>query len=575
MTKLNIEQTTIFDLFSKKTTDFLIPDYQRPYEWDENKCETLWDDLLGFAFPKNNSEKFEDDNYYFLGSIVFFKNLNNKLEVIDGQQRLTTLMLLLRAFYKYLENITEINEELIDLKKDIARCIWFTDANKVIKFDKLKINSKVAFDSENEEFLSILRTGETTEEMKSRYKKNYVFFQNRIKHFISKFTSNIYFPRRIIDNCILLPIETDNQNTALKIFSTLNDRGMPLSDSDIFKAQLYNYYKDYKENANYFIENWQNLEKQTNSYNSSMNELFTRYMYFLRAKNNIKSSTTESLRDFYKGEDNSYEKLKNDNIIEDLKSLSLFWENIFLLLKNDKNLKETGFTEDIAKNLFILNFAPNGMWVYFVSVYYMQNKDIFNNESFLKFLDKTIAFILGYSFTNPGVNSLRTPIYSEMINIVNGKDVTFEEYKIDKNNLKTQYDLYYFSNQKSLTRSILVWWAFKGTNQKILSTKEEWHIEHIYSKQREKKENKLINKDNLESIGNKVIAESRVNISASDYRFSDKQRIYEEKKTEVKELIDFTDSTIWSDFTEKNIEERKEKIKNTFIKYLEDNGLLK
>lgn len=49
-------------------------------------------------------------------------------------------------------------------------------------------------------------------------------------------------PARILNNCILLPIEADNQNTALRIFSTLNDRGLPLSDADIFKAQFYKYY---------------------------------------------------------------------------------------------------------------------------------------------------------------------------------------------------------------------------------------------------------------------------------------------------------------------------------------------
>ena len=99
MSKLNVDQKTIMLLFSDKKSDFLIPDYQRPYAWEEGQCQTLWDDIFTFAFPDNNSDKFDSNEEYFLGSIVTFENDNNKKEVIDGQQRLTTLMLLLRAFY--------------------------------------------------------------------------------------------------------------------------------------------------------------------------------------------------------------------------------------------------------------------------------------------------------------------------------------------------------------------------------------------------------------------------------------------------------------------------------------------
>ena len=98
MSKLNVDQKSIKDLFQDKHADFLIPDYQRPYAWGEVECQTLWDDIFSFAFPDNDRTKFDRNNEYFLGPIVMFKN-EGKMEIIDGQQRLTTLMLLLRAFY--------------------------------------------------------------------------------------------------------------------------------------------------------------------------------------------------------------------------------------------------------------------------------------------------------------------------------------------------------------------------------------------------------------------------------------------------------------------------------------------
>ena len=107
MSKLNIDQQTIKELFSNKKSDFLIPDYQRPYAWDDVEYQTLWDDIFSFAFPDNDYTLFDSENdEYFLGPIVTFKNEDNKLEIIDGQQRLTTLMLLLRAFYSFFGNMS-------------------------------------------------------------------------------------------------------------------------------------------------------------------------------------------------------------------------------------------------------------------------------------------------------------------------------------------------------------------------------------------------------------------------------------------------------------------------------------
>lgn len=65
MSKLNIDQKSIKDLFQDKKSDFLIPDYQRPYAWDESNCITLWEDLFDFAFPDQNFDNFNDNEEYF------------------------------------------------------------------------------------------------------------------------------------------------------------------------------------------------------------------------------------------------------------------------------------------------------------------------------------------------------------------------------------------------------------------------------------------------------------------------------------------------------------------------------
>ena len=90
MSKLNIDQKSIKSLFSDNKSDFLIPDYQRPYAWQIAECQTLWEDTFSFAIPENDQPKFKSRDEYFLAPIKKKKNSDGKLEIIDGQQRLTT-----------------------------------------------------------------------------------------------------------------------------------------------------------------------------------------------------------------------------------------------------------------------------------------------------------------------------------------------------------------------------------------------------------------------------------------------------------------------------------------------------
>lgn len=576
MSKLNVDQKSIFDLFSDKKSDFLVPDYQRPYAWDDEQCQTLWDDIFAFSFPNNDCDAFDENEEYFLGSIVTFKNDNGKSEVIDGQQRLTTLMLILRAFYDKFANMQDKNSKLT--RERIEKCIWKTDTFGTADKSTLKINSEVATDNDKDEFLELLRTGVVKKGSKSQYVLNYQFFQKKIDEFLQEFPSFFpYLPARILSNCILLPIEAESQDTALRIFSTLNDRGLPLSDADIFKAQFYKYYGSYG-NKDEFIAEWKRLEEITSSVfnpisGTPMDELFARYMYFLRAKEGNKSSTTEAQRKFY--ERNKYQYLKRPNTIEDLKSLALFWESV-------SNQDRARFSDNVLKKLFILNYAPNGMWQHITSVYFLQYKTddgLLSDAEFGKFLDKITAFIFAYAITNPGVNALRTPVYDEMVNIVNGGEVKFSKYKFNNTQARTSFENYVFTNQRNATRSIITWYAYTFSEQALLGLNESFHLEHIYPKKRQEMERGLKTEENIELLGNKILLESVINIKASDYRFEDKRKIYsgEQRRGNYKEpskIAEIAKLTTYNDFGEQQIIERNREILDKFFDFLNDEELI-
>lgn len=579
MSKLNIDQKTIFELFADKKSDFLIPDYQRPYAWEDAECQTLWEDIFNFAFPENDSDSFDENEEYYLGPIVTFKNEKNKMEIIDGQQRLTTLMLLLRAFYDGFEHAND--KKSVSTRSRIEKCIWKTDEYDEPNMDILKINSEVATDNDKQEFLDILKTGKCNSGLKSQYAKNFKFFKNCIEDLLHKYPMfYTLMPNRILNNCILLPIEAESQDTALRIFSTLNDRGLPLSDADIFKAQFYKYYTQKGEKDD-FIKRWKALEEQSAKIfhpitGTPMDELFTRYMYCERACQKIKSSTTEALRKFY--EKNSYAILKKDETLENLEALADFWNDV-------SNQDKERFSDEVLRRLYVLNYAPNGMWNYFTSVYFMQNKDTdgkLDDAKFCSFLTKITAFIWTYAVTNPGVNALRTPVFAEMVNLVEGKDIEFAEFKFEAAKVKSMFNNYYFSNARPITKSMLTWWAFNDKNQPLLSLESVFEIEHIFARKRQEHENALSNTNLLESLGNKSILEKRINIRASDYRFEDKKKYYKgftnakgqnKEGTKIIELQNFAENK--NDFTEADITARHDEIIDAFIGFLKQNDLLK
>ena len=212
----------------------------------------------------------------------------------------------------------------------------------------------------------------------------------------------------------------------------------------------------------------------------------------------------------------------------------------------------------------------------------MQNRHqdgMLDDDAFYKFLRKITAFIWTYAVTNPGVNALRTPVYAEMVNIVTGKPVTFSEYKFNPATVKSMFSNFVFSNARPITKAMVAWWAFHDSEQELLSLETVFEIEHIYARNRQDKERSLSDVQNLESLGNKVLLEKRINIGAADYRFEDKKRYYlgftkrGQKKdgTKIHELVKLANTA--TDFTEADIVERNRSMMNSFIEFLHNNDL--
>lgn len=566
MSMLNAEQKTIELFMGDKRVVFLIPDYQRPYVWGEEECTQLWDDIFSFAFP--DEAEFNEDDDYFLGSLVLFRNEDCKLEVIDGQQRLITITLLLRAFHKFYESIT--SQCFHDVKRDIEKCLW-----KVSKgVSQLKIHSEVATDDDIKEFEQIMHAGITTKHSHSLYAQNYILFQNKISDLDNSHLSS--FPARILANCSMLPLMAEGQNTALRIFSTLNDRGKPLSDSDIFKAKLYKAYSADNRKED-FMSQWKNFEAMcsvipfSGKTTSIIDDMFNRYMYYIRAREEI-TGTKQGIRDFYTRDDSKFSLLRRDyyKTFCDLQVLAEFWKDIAIQ-------DQERFSCRVLKQLYVMSYIPTNTWTFVVSVYFMANRDArgkLNEQKFYVFLQKVTGFILASSILQ---KSQKYILESELITIAQGADIKFSNYLFDVDELRTKMHSFDFSDNKKITRAMVAWYMFQDMEQKLLAMDLCLNIEHIYPKARAKRET-LIDINSLEAIGNKSLLERTINIRASDFRFQDKKKYYLGKvsgktETKVHELRELAETH--NDFTEQDIKTRTIVIIDSFISFVKDCDLTK
>ena len=190
-----------------------------------------------------------------------------------------------------------------------------------------------------------------------------------------------------------------------------------------------------------------------------------------------------------------------------------------------------------------------------------------------------LLFIFTYAITNPVLNSLRTPVYDEMVSLIKGADISFAKYKFNGTQARALFENYVFTNQRSITRSMITWYAFTFPNQKVLDIKESFDLEHIYPKKRQEMEVGLLSESSLESLGNKILLEESINIKASDYRFEDKKKIYsgEQRRgknkdnSKIAEILNLMDC---AEFNEKQIVERNKTVLDEFFSFLSKEDLI-
>ena len=520
------KETVRLYLESGKTNPFLIPEYQRPYAWGEDEASKLFEDLHDFARSEVEREKqgVKKEGTYFLGSIVSFLNENDEREVIDGQQRLTSLMLLLRAIYTKLERTDPMTEQAENFIRQIQPCLWIKDKyTGKVDTTKMLIRSNAMDDNFNARLQLILDTGETDEEWTDNYSENYRLFQRLFDKLSADNAFFVYaFIHNLLNNAIVLPIQADTQDTALTIFSTLNDRVLPLSDADIFKAKMYDSLQG--DERDDLMRSWRELEARSLDVDETMQHLFYVYMFYDRAVKGDDKTTTPGARKYFSQD--KFSSLKQPGVLDKLADIL----DLLTIAKVRKPVSGIPWSEDVTilQALDMLACYPNDWWQYAVSTYYLLHKDDDSfDEAFPAFLNKLFAELLRVYVLFPTVNSIKGGIMKLNVASVESAVPRFDFRQADVNDPQWREGVVHPRNRYT-RRMVIAATSYTEPSQDGLLP-EGWEVEHVFPQHWSANydceghtSEKLA--EIVEEIGNLIALEKPLNIGASD-GYYDKKRV--------------------------------------------------
>ena len=293
------ENQTISDLFSCQAI-YVIPNYQRQYSWVNEQLEELWSDL--YESYINTPEE-----CYFLGSIVVVDDGKGHHELVDGQQRITTLMIMLNVLAKTFPDINKNSDILLkgNLQK-IKQLIYFDeginrlqlqiDPNYNTSFKKAIINQ-----DNYENFKYPTQANLKKDDPEYKFVNTAKFFYDKFNELLKSEGQTVLdgFVNFILFKTNIIKTICTNQSFAIKLFLVLNDRSLELSISDIIKSYILNKYDSndrYNENDKAtFNYNWKSIEKISNDYEFTIDDFMVYFEYY-KLKSNPKRQVTDELK---------------------------------------------------------------------------------------------------------------------------------------------------------------------------------------------------------------------------------------------------------------------------------------
>ena len=443
--------------FMNGPKQFIIPIYQRTYGWTLKECKQLWEDIIKAGKNDNVSS-------HFLGSIVYVeKGLYQistipKLLLIDGQQRLTTISLLLPALSKILTK-----HPISEMSSDKLKNYYLINRDEEEKRYKLILTK-----SDKETLFKIIDGKELFDEDSQRIKENYDFFVKQISE------NNIEEVFNGLNKLIIIDVSLDRErDNPQLIFESLNSTGLELTQADLIRNYVLMGLEK-QEQDNLYNDYWSPLEKSFGY--AKYSALFDRFM---RDYLTIKTEKIPNIKDVY-----STFKLYTQNfkdikeLVADIYKYSKYFVNIALEKEQDNGIKT------IFSDINILKVDVS--YPFLLQIYEDYKQERITKEEFMQILKYIESYVFRRAICGIPTNSLNKTfanLYKEIkqesylesfkaVLLLNDsyrrfpRDEEFREQLLIK-------DVYNFRSRNYLLRKL------ENHNRKELVNVERYTIEHI------------------------------------------------------------------------------------------------
>ncbi len=393
--------------FIKKSPQFVIPIYQRTYSWSEKECQQLWDDII----RTGENEKI---NAHFIGSIVYIEQgiyqitSQSPLLVIDGQQRLTTISLLLAALANKLEQLPPGEQELVDgfSPRKLRNYYLLNPEEEGIRHYKLLLSK-----TDRDSLIAVVEGKESPNDHSITIQRNYNYFQDKI----DAYSDNLEFLCKGIAKLIVVDIalSRDQDNPQL-IFESMNSTGKELTQADLIRNYIL-MGLDIKKQTEIYEDYWRPMEKDfgQEAYTSDFDGFMRHYLTVKTGRIPRLSEVYEAFKDHTTAMKSSEIDIRD--IVKDIRKFSKFFCYIVLNQENDKELR-------IAFN-DLKELKVDVAYPLLLELYADFEADVLIKEDFLEIVRLVEAYVFRRNICSIPTNSLNKTFATFMKTVDRGKYV--------------------------------------------------------------------------------------------------------------------------------------------------------
>ena len=511
--EIKSNKVKLMDIFSERFW-FVIPEYQRSYVWENDNIMELLDDLF-FAYEN------KPENEYFLGSLVL-KKLDNEsfpeYEVLDGQQRLTTFFIMLAVLRDLIDNPRN--------KSQMQEKIYQEEDEFNGVPERSRITYKIRDNIEGFIKTYVITEGGTSKEdylynLKDEKNISISHMANAIlilRRELSQREDIFEFAKYINKKALFIYVSTSNTEDAFRMFTILNDRGIPLTSADILKSENIGALDSDKEKQKY-AQLWEDIE-------AKYGDGFDRFLQFIRTIL-VKEKARANLLDEFK--EKVYDKkvlMRGKETFDLVEEYSDIYEKIIDLQDSSLSNKFKNLITIMKIGLRSEDWIPP-LLSYFEKFKY-KNLDEFLTKLEYKFAGDWICGITPTKRLDAMNNILK-----KIGNCSSSEEVLKDEniFNINKEELKNSIsgDIY----QKQFSKYVLLKLEYLMSDNTVhLSSFNCISVEHVLPQnpKNDSEWNKIFTKDErakwTNKLGNLVLISKRKNSSLGNCDFKEKKEKY-------------------------------------------------